>query len=270
MDPPTLVATPTATAASNSAALVAHNRTQSYLSLLSQLTNSVTQETLPSVINTAVQSLSEESASASAIESSPTLGSNVGATSATPGSHVQASALVAADTINAEAFPSSPPTSLFLNEGSATLSSAREATLTTNQSPSGSGYPTFRGMISPAVSSLSQTVLVFTTTLPSLLPALLSSIETLSGTQSPVSTQPTTAAPLRPTSVNAAAEVEMSIIAALTSAGIPPFPAESLGAIILGDSQGSGQANGDTNLDDQQRTAAIEAVMQWLLSFFHE
>jgi len=62
---------------------------------------------------------------------------------------------------------------------------------------------------------------------------------------------------------------EASIIGILTSAGIPPSAAESLGAMILGSPQGNDPVGSDADLDQQRRNAAIDAVMQWLLSFLH-
>lgn len=122
--------------------------------------------------------------------------------------------------------------------------------------------------LSPTVSNPSQTVLVFTTILPSNISAILSSIRTQSKILSAVSAETTTALSAAPTAVDAAIGVEVSIIAALTSAGIPPSAAESLGALILGSAQNNDQSTGNGVLDQQRRIAGMEAVMRWLLSYF--
>ena len=297
----TLIANLTASAASNLTTSVARS---SYLSLMSLSTNSATQETLPSAISGAILSLSENSAAASATTLSSILVTTVEAISTAQGSNGQASALAAAslstlsgpnpttsttiihsggspalgepisesftDTLNYDGSPTPFLVSHLVDAGTATVTAISKTLQTTHQSPSESGSLTLGGAIRPAVSSLSQTVLVFTTTLPSVMPALLSLIETHSGERSSVSAQTTTTAPPTSTSIDATAEIEVSIVAALTSAGVPPSAAESLGTVILGNSQKNGLANGDANLDHQQRITAIEAVMQWFMTFFHE
>ena len=118
---------------------------------------------------------------------------------------------------------------------------------------------------------MSDTVLVFTTTLPSGLPLLISSIQAQSNSQTAIAAQTTESAPQNLASENgAAAAAEASIIDVLTSAGIPSPAAESLGAMIIGSTQNNSQTGSDTSLDQERQSAAIQAVLQWLLSYINQ
>ena len=118
-------------------------------------------------------------------------------------------------------------------------------------------------------SSPTQSTAVFSTTLPSDLPAQLSSIHIVPPTPGTNLAVGTTAA-AQPT-LSGAPLISQSVIGVLTSAGLPASVVSSLAPIVLGSPAESGAtaAATGTSMEQQQRRAAIDAVLQWLLTFFH-
>jgi len=66
------------------------------------------------------------------------------------------------------------------------------------------------------------------------------------------------------------AQVSASVLNILTAAGVPKSVAPSLASVIIGSPPASGPAStGEAEIKQQERLAAIDAVLQWLFSYFH-
>ena len=116
---------------------------------------------------------------------------------------------------------------------------------------------------------LSGSVMVFTTTLPSDLPAQLSSVHI--SEPSPTNDQNAiTTAPLKPT-LSGQALLSNSVAGVLKSAGLPALVVSSLAPMIVGSPPEAGPtaSSSTINLEQEQQRAAIDAVLQWIVSFFH-
>ncbi|KAK4690917.1 hypothetical protein P7C71_g5976, partial [Lecanoromycetidae sp. Uapishka_2] len=126
-------------------------------------------------------------------------------------------------------------------------------------------------LASSSLSSASETVMVFTSILPATLPAYLSSLA--EATPSPSTGSETITSP-SPTSLNTQEQLSTSVIGVLTSAGIYPSLAASLVPVVIGSSPPeagatSSASSEQTVMEQQQIQAAIDAFIQWLISFFH-
>ena len=113
------------------------------------------------------------------------------------------------------------------------------------------------------------TVIVFTTTLPSDLPAQLSSISISRSTQAQTSiTSPNEDVQ---TTLTGRAQESHSVAGVLTSAGVPESVATSLAPVIVGsppEPVATAPSSHD-DLEEMKRRAAIEAILQWILNVLH-
>ena len=114
----------------------------------------------------------------------------------------------------------------------------------------------------------SESVEVFSTTLPSDLPAQLSSIHIIRPSPTDGSDVVTTAA--QAPTLSGQALLSQSVAGVLTSAGLPASVVSSLAPVIIGSPPEAGPTASpfSTNLEELQQRAAIDAVVQWILSFF--
>lgn len=121
-------------------------------------------------------------------------------------------------------------------------------------------------------SSTQQTIMVISKTLPSTPPSLLSSVDHTH------KSEPSTAL-LGPLSHDHPSPPERSfrphehlstsVIGVLTSAGVPSTVAASLVPVIIGGPPDSGAAaTVPSQMEEQEIRAALDAFIQWLLSFF--
>ncbi|KAL9126620.1 MAG: hypothetical protein Q9217_004358 [Psora testacea] len=204
-----------------------------------------------------------------------------------PAAHLQAVvygvAEKAADIIKADNLQSSAISPAPSPEGATSLSvdastSSTLVSIAASSSSSSSGQdlsssaadaPGLAEMVPTSLSSPSESVLLFTTTLPVDLPAQLSSIR-LNRPTPIIEFEATTTDTPEPT-LSGAAQLRQSVARVLTSVGLPPSVVTSLKPAIIGSPAESGAVASPsaTEMEQQQQRAAIDAVLQWIISFFH-
>ncbi|KAG8527402.1 uncharacterized protein KY384_007554 [Bacidia gigantensis] len=110
-----------------------------------------------------------------------------------------------------------------------------------------------------------QSVMVFSLTIPTELPAQLSTVHI----GQPVSTPAQTTTPAVLASSTGSAAISESVADRLTSAGVPEMAATSLAPVIVGSppENGASATNMPDGVNEQIREAAIDAIIQWILSY---
>ena len=127
----------------------------------------------------------------------------------------------------------------------------------------------------------SETIMVFTTTLPSYLPSILSSLDITGRTTTPFTSEIVTTSPSSTTAAIRLAgpslmepdELSSSIIHILTSAGLHPLVASTAEPVVLPTSlvpsTDMTSTATSTETEEQEIQGAIDAFIQWLMNFFH-
>ncbi|KAL2039964.1 hypothetical protein N7G274_007367 [Stereocaulon virgatum] len=141
--------------------------------------------------------------------------------------------------------------------------------------------PGVTAMASSVASSPAEAVIVVTKTLPSTLPALLSSLDiarksellpTSIESPSQAGQDPQSYQPFLPPGLSSHEKLSTSVVGVLTSAGLPYPVAASLVPIIIGNppetSVGVSGPPDTTQMEQQEMRAAMEAFMQWVLNYF--
>ena len=161
------------------------------------------------------------------------------------------------------------PSSPSIESTSSDISSIKQGSPAIAQVSPSTKAPGLAEIVPTSTRMPSESVLVFATTLPSDLPAQLSTVRL--NKPSPTEGKHTLTASNSEPGLSGQAHLTHSFIGVLTSAGLPPSVVSSLAPVIIGSPSETGfkPSSSDIEIEKLRQEAAINAVIQWILSFFH-